>query len=160
MGNMMSYLKALLCGVIVLGMASGCARAARDTTSFALENAASVQAPMEDTWQAVKTVLRERDYEIYTRDKRGVFVAYTPTRRQLLQPRRVKYTVELTELSPNETRIFVESVNQIYGVTLLTYPGWHDRPTSDTAGAAEILNGVQARLAGSPLSVEAAEPAT
>ena len=147
----MSYRKGLLYSMLVLlaFVAGGCARAARDTTGFVLENTVTVQAPFEETWQSVKSVLREQGFDLYTRDKRGTFVAFTKMKRRYLQPKRVKYTVELDAVSSEETRIYIETVNQIYGVTLLTYPGWHDRKTSDNAGALAILEAVQSKLRGS-----------
>ncbi|MBI2435142.1 MAG: hypothetical protein HYV26_19975 [Candidatus Hydrogenedentes bacterium] len=151
--------KTLLAGLVILSLLplGGCARAARDTTGFSQEQNITVSAPFEQTWQTVKAVLREKGLELYTRDKRGVFVAYTPMKRRLFQPKRVKYTIELAEVSSNETGVYVEMVNQVYGVTLLTYPGWHDRPAADTTGASEILSAVQARISGgTPESVPAA----
>ena len=134
--------------VLSLAMVVGCARAARDTTGFALEDSITVSASFEDTWQAVKTVLREQGYELYTRDKRGVFVAYTPMKRRLLQPKRTQYTIELTEMTSTQTSVHIETVHQTYGVTLLTDPNWHDRPAKDPEAASAILSAVQARLTG------------
>lgn len=134
--------------VIALLPFSGCVRAAKDTTGFAQEQSLNVNAPFEQTWQAVKTVLREQDLELYTRDKRGVFVAYTPMKRSLVTPKRTQYTIELSELSSSETSVFIETVNQVYGVTLLTYPGWHDRPAKNTEGAQNILSAIQAKISG------------
>ena len=140
------YLSLLLMGMVALG---GCARAARDTTAFSTSDSRVVSAPMKDTWQIVKSVLREKEYDLYTRDKRGVFVAFTKMRRVLLvMPRRMKYTVALESLSDNSTRITVESIRQVYGVTLLTYPGWHDRKITDHAGAQAILDAVAAKIPG------------
>ena len=137
-------------GTSLLG---GCARAARDTAGFAKSGSATVEAGLEQTWQTVKTVLREQEYELYTRDKRGAFVAYTPMKRRFFQPKRVKYTVLLTESSSNATRIDIETINQVYGVTLLTYPDWHDRPARDNAGADAIIQAVQSKIAGAPVGV-------
>ena len=53
---------------------AGCARTARDTQGFAVADMAVVDAPFQEAWQSAKAVLRERHYDIYTRDKRGVFV--------------------------------------------------------------------------------------
>ncbi len=139
----------ILCGLILItlgGLNWGCARASLDTTGYALHEAATVSAPFEDTWQALKTVLREQDLEIYTRDKRGVFVAYSPTRRSLLQPTRLQHTFELERIGANETRITAETIRQVYGVTLLTYPDWHDRPAEDNADAQQILAMLQESL--------------
>jgi hypothetical protein len=137
--------------VLSLSVLAGCARAARDTTGFADEQSITVNAPFEDTWQTVKTVLREQGYELYTRDKRGVFVAYTPMKRRLIQPQRTQYTITLADVTSTQTTVHVETIAQIYGVTLLTYPDWHDRPVRNTEGAAAILSAVQTRLSGGAL---------
>jgi hypothetical protein len=156
-GYLMRYFLPFVLGLAVAGssLLGGCARAARDTTGFAQAGSASVAAPHEQTWQVVKTVLREQEYEIYTRDKRGTFVAYTPMKRRFFQPHRVKYTIQLTEASSNETHVDIETMNQVYGVTLLTYPGWHDRQTGDSSGADRILQAVQSKIAGAPVGVAA-----
>jgi len=132
--------------LLSLSMLGGCARAAKDTSSFAQEQALTVNAPFEQTWQTVKTVLREQGYELYTRDKRGVFVAYTPMKRSLFVPKRTQHTIELAETTSTETSIHIETINQVYGVTLLTNPDWHDRPAKNADAAAAILAAVQTRL--------------
>ena len=140
---------ALLCACSST-MLTGCARAARDTTGFTLEHTTKVNAPFEETWQTVKTVLRENEFDIYTRDKRGSFIAYTDPQRKSLRfflPKRTQYTIEVAAVSADETAIYIETVNQVYGVTLLTYPGWHDRETEDDSQALVILQAVEARLA-------------
>jgi hypothetical protein len=137
--------------VLLLGAicATGCARAARDTTGFAIEKNITVAAPFEQTWQTVKAVLREKKLEIYTRDKRGTFVAFTDMHRGFgfLQPSRTKYSIELGEVSANETAIYIGAVKQVYGVTMLTYPDWHDRKLKNDAGAQELLTAIQDRIA-------------
>jgi len=145
--------------VLVLGLMAafgGCVRASKDTTSFAVEKQSSVNAGFEETWHAVKRVMLDQGYELYTRDKRGIFVAYTPMNRRLLQPKRIKYTVELGVVNATQTDIVVESVRQTYGVTLLTDPNWHDRPTEDDGSIDAILAAVQARATG----MESIETAT
>lgn len=141
----------LLAGaVLISGLLGGCARAKRDTTGFAMNNSANIAAGFEDTWQAVKAVLREGGYELYTRDKRGTFVAYTKEKRRLLQPQRVKYTINLTPVTETETEVEIEAVKQVYGVTLLTYPDWHDRKLEEDAGVQTILETLQAKVSASP----------
>ncbi|HOH42267.1 MAG TPA: hypothetical protein PLZ53_04060 [Candidatus Hydrogenedentes bacterium] len=136
----------LILAVVLTGL--GCARAARDTSGFALREETTVASGYENTWQTVKHVLREQGYEVYTMDKRGYFVAYTPLKRILwMQPKRTKFTVELARLSDNETVIAVESIRQIYGVTLLTHPNWHDRKQNDPAPGAALLEGIRTKLA-------------
>jgi len=144
---------------------SGCARAARDTSDFALRDETVVNAPFEETWQTVKTVLNDQGYEIYTRDKRGAFVAYTPMKRILwVQPHRTKFMIELARVAPEETAISVESVRQIYGVTLLTHPNWHDRKQRDPKASQAIIEAIQSTVAGGgvesePVADEADVPA-
>ncbi|MBX3175857.1 MAG: hypothetical protein KF886_00710 [Candidatus Hydrogenedentes bacterium] len=137
-----------LCGSVLLVIATlplGCAHAARDTTGFALNHAVVVDAPFDATWQSVKDVLREKELDIYTRDKRGHFIALTPERRRLLQPNRYKYTIDLEAVSDNSTRVALDTRKQTYGVTLLTYPGWHDRKTEETGEPEALLEAIQAR---------------
>lgn len=125
----------------------GCARAARDTTGFAMQDSAIVDAPFEEAWQATKAVLREMELDLHTRDKRGRFVAYTDmTRRGLLVPNRVQYTIVLEPASPETTKVMIETMKQVYGVTLLTYPDWHDRKTEDNSTALEIFERLEARV--------------
>ncbi|MGI6459785.1 MAG: hypothetical protein ACOX5J_06765 [Candidatus Hydrogenedentales bacterium] len=133
--------------LVVLVAGAGCARAARNTTGFALHDSALVEAPFEETWQATKTVLREMDLDIYTRDKRGRFVAFSDMkRRAVLVPHRLKYTIVLEEESSETTKVTIESMRQVYGVTLLTYPDWHDRKTEDNRVALEVLERLKARV--------------
>jgi hypothetical protein len=140
--------------------ATGCARAARDTTGFAVQKETTVKAPFEQTWQTVKSVLRDQGYNIYTRDKRGSFVAYTDMHRFLLvQPRRIKYTVEVKPVDADQTSISVQAVRQVYGVTLLTYPDWHDRKMKDESAPAKLVEAVQAKIAGGDAAKPAAKDA-
>ena len=146
---MKRFVLATVCLMLCAGMLGvGCARAARDTSGFSLYEETVLNAPFEEAWHAVKRVLREQNYDIYTRDKRGTFVAYTPMKRILwTQPRRTKFIIDLAQVSPEETAISVESVRQVYGVTLLTHPNWHDRKQTDPTASREMLEGIQSMLA-------------
>jgi hypothetical protein len=138
--------------------AVGCARAARSTEGFGITDSATVNVPFEEAWQATKAVLREQKFDIYTRDKRGVFVAFTKMKRELfLVPKRVKYVVSLEKASESSTTVTVEAVRQVFGVTLLTYPGWHDRKLTDHAGSQAILQALEAKVAGGDSSKAGAE---
>lgn len=140
---------ALACvlGLTLLAPA-GCARAARDTTGFGLEHALTVDAPFDEAWQTVKQVLREQEYDLHTRDKRGRFVAFSRESRGLSpKARRVKHVILLEPLGEDTTRITVESMRQVYGVTLLTHPDWHDRRTDDPAPALALLEAIEAHIA-------------
>lgn len=136
--------------LVCCALASGCARAARDTTGFAMEDSAVIEAPFEDAWQMTKAVLREQALDIYTRDKRGTFVAYTPMERGILNPTpsRTQFTLVLEDLNNNTTQLHASTVDQIHGVTLLTYPGWHDRKTTDNSRTVAIIEAIQAKAAG------------
>lgn len=148
----------IICVTLAMGLGmglAGCVRAAKDPTGFAVERQGVVSAGYEDTWHAVKRTLRDQGYEIYTRDKRGIFVAFTDMRRALGQPKRIKYTVELGAVNDSQTDIYIEAVRQSYGVTLLTDPDWHDRRMEDDGSLDAILAAVEARATGEmPAAVE------
>jgi len=127
----------VLLSVILL---SGCAKTLKDTSGFAEEKVITVKAPFDKTWQATKEALRELKLEIYTRDKRGVFVAYDQPKREWMQLKRVKYEIQLGSVNSEETRIFISAIKQIYGVTLLTNPDWHDRKMTGKSKSDEIIN--------------------
>jgi len=153
----------LFLSLVLLSVAPciGCARAARDTQGFALTDTATVNASFNDTWQMVKAVLREEDYDLYTRDKRGVFVAFTGGKRKYpLGGHRTKYTISLETISDSATKVTVETIRQVYGVTLLTYPGWHDRKAKDNAGAQAILKALEAKVAGASATAGSGQTAT
>ncbi len=160
----MAYRKFLVCALLLIALAGldGCARNARDTTGFAVEKRFDVETPFEETWQIVKSVLRQKDYEIYTRDKRGVFVAYTQSREflgMLTMARRTAYTVELAPLDGGGTAVYIEGLRQVYGTSLLTYPGWHDRKLKKEDGAVALMEAIQAMAAGEPIDTAGDAPA-
>ena len=134
-------------GLLALVLLGGCASAPRDKTGFASVDTVVVNAGFEDTWQATKAVLREMEMDIYTRDTAGEFVAFTRMERRyrVLTPKRIKLTIEVHEVSGQRTRVSVETVQQVYGVTPLTYPDWHDRQTNDNELAVSLLDAVKAR---------------
>ncbi len=144
------FYRVVLAVLILAALASaGCARAARDTTGFAVKKDLTVKASFEKTWQTVKSVLRDQGFTIYTRDKRGTFVAYSDAHRFLLvQPRRIKYTIEVKSVDQEQTSISVDAVRQIYGVTLLTYPDWHDRKLNDEKATDKLFEAIQGEIAG------------
>lgn len=128
-------------------MLPGCARAAKDTTGFTIEDSITVAKPLDEAWQDTKAVLRELEMDIYTRDKRGEFVAFTPMKRQLYvgTPHRTKLTIVLTENTANSTTVNIQTVAQVYGVTLLTYPDWHDRKAPNNSEAVAIIESLKAK---------------
>lgn len=90
-------------------------------------DSSTIDASFEGVWQRTRDVLLAEKYEIYTRDKRGLFVAYTKVKRRLLFfPQRMKLTITLEAVSADETRVSIETIYQKYRVTPLTYPDWRD----------------------------------
>lgn len=134
------YMAILAVTVTALG---GCARAARDTSGFAMQFETTIEQPFDEAWQTVKGVLRNENLEIYTRDKRGVFVAFSKMRRHLFVPHRIKHEFVLEPVGESRTHITLISVRQVYGVTLLTYPDWHDRKLDDSAPSEALLETIQ-----------------
>lgn len=154
-----SILTTILLALLAAGILTGCARAARETAGFAITDSTTVDAEFMETWEATRTELREMGFDLYTRDKRGLFVAYTDERRDFfVVPRRTQHTFLLEEASAG-TRLTAETIEQVYGVTLLTYPGWHDRAATDNEAALEAMERVRARLGGEPMEpAETEEP--
>ncbi|PCJ52989.1 MAG: hypothetical protein COA73_15710 [Candidatus Hydrogenedentota bacterium] len=96
------------------------------------EEAVVVSLPMDQAWETVRDALLEKEYNVYTRDKRGLIIGYTPMKRKgLLVPHRTKFTIVLEDVTNETTQISIETIHQQYRVTFLTYPRWHDMETFD-----------------------------
>ncbi|MCX8065540.1 MAG: hypothetical protein N3G21_10270 [Candidatus Hydrogenedentes bacterium] len=132
--------------VICLISLFSCAKALKDTSGLAEEKVFTVKAPFDKTWLATRDALKELNLTLYTRDKRGLFVAYDQPKREWLNLKRVKYEIQLGSMNPDETKIFISAVSQVYGVTLLTEPDWHDRKLAKTSRSEEILNKILEKL--------------
>ena len=126
----------------------GCATNSPQVQPLSATDSRIVQAPFEAAWQATKAALRQQDYILFTRDKRGFFEAYTEERRKLIFPRRSRLSVTLVAVSSTTTRITVETLEQKYQVSLLTYPGWHEGKDADSARGLALLDAVEAHIAG------------
>ena len=146
----MKQFACLLCVACAAIALSGCARAARDTTGYAITDTVTLPAGFEESWQTVKGVLREMELDLYTRDKRGSFVAYSPMKRHLYitTPHRTQYTITLEDKGSESTLVTIETIEQVYGVTLLTYPDWHDRKAKNNDTALTIIEALKAKTAG------------
>ena len=129
--------------LFVVATLGGCARSVPDTEGFALTDTAEIQLSASEAWQVTKQALLDLDLDLYTRDRRGRFVAFSSKKRGWFNLGRVKYTIDLTEQAENRTKITVETLRQVYGSTLLTEPGWHDRKTTENSGAQQILDSIQ-----------------
>lgn len=117
---------AAVCGFV----ATGCRSMPDDAPPpSAKADSLTLQGTLEDVWQGTRQALLDQDYEIYTRDKRGLFVAYTKVKRRFFVfPHRTQLTVTIEAVSGDETRLSVETIHQKYRVSLLTYPDWRDDP--------------------------------
>jgi hypothetical protein len=155
--RMLLALSACLAAVVI----TGCATAKKDTTGFAVQQEVVLDLPYPEAWQHVKHTLVAQEFELYTRDKRGVFIAYTGGKRLLGFNRpRTQYTLELDSLSSAQTKVTIEAVKQKYGTSLTTYPDWHDRPTEadeDLHSLVAALNGEVSPEAVAAAAVEAVE---
>ena len=117
----------VVCGLVVVGCKS--TRGDEGPAPAATVESLTVEAGFEEVWEKTRRALLEQKYEIYTRDTRGLFVAYTKVKQRLLLfPHRMQVTVTLESVSTNSTRVSVETIHQKYRVTLLTYQDWRDDP--------------------------------
>lgn len=136
---------AICFALICLGFAAGCKSAPEIVAAPPAVSSTVIAGSFEDVWQITRQTLLDQKYEIYTRDTRGLFVAYTKVKRHLLFfPRRTQFTITLESVSPDATRVGVETIQQRYRVTLLTYPDWRDhREPAEVAAAEAILNAIE-----------------
>lgn len=126
--RVLSKILVTLCVLTLLSTAPGCARNRLAKEPVAVNRTATVDAPFEETWESTRDAFLSLELRIYTRDKRGFFVAYSPSKRKLLTPRRMQYTIILEQIAPDQTRIELETIPQRYLISLLTYPSWQDDP--------------------------------
>ncbi len=136
--------------VAITVISSGCATKAKpvENQPVAFVDSMTVPLAFEDAWLLTRDVLLQQDgIEIYTRDKRGMFVVYTDMHREkLLVPKRSMLTITLEEESKSATKIAVETVAQRYGVTVLTYPGWReDNKVSEEEVGREIMESIRGK---------------
>ncbi len=127
----MGRLALVVCLAAVCGfVAAGCKSMPDDAPPpSAKVDSLTIQGAPAEVWQGTRQALLDQGYEIYTRDKRGLFVAYTKVeRRFFVFPHRTQLTVTFEAVSEDETRLSVEAVHQKYRVSLLTYPDWRDDP--------------------------------
>ncbi len=86
-----------------------------------------------------------------------MFVVYTPTKRvMLISPRRTKLTIALEPVTPQTTRVSVETIKQHYRVTLLTYPDWRDEPKGTEPAKGQAL--LDAIIAHTSAKIEGTSP--
>lgn len=134
--------------LLVVTFASGCATKSDRAEHELYVDSMTVPLDFESTWELTRDILLEHDVEIYTRDKRGLFIVYTSMHRsKLLVPRRTKLTITLEEDGSESTTIAVETISQHYGVSLLTYPGWRDQDSSNPGPeSVAILESIKSRI--------------
>ena len=140
----------LLGSVVCLAITAGC-QSTPATATPPPTVSAIIEKDFESVWAETRDVLLDQGLEIYTRDKRGLFVAFTPTKRvMIVSPRRTKLTISLEPLTPQTTRVSVETIKQHYRVTLLTYPDWRDvQKGTDPGKGQALLDAIVAHTAAS-----------
>ena len=131
--------------LIVLAL-SGC----KSTPEKVLVNNASnletiLPVPFEEAWIMTRDAVIGQKYKIYTRDKRGMIIAHSKERRNMLfVPHRIQFTIVIEEVTGETSRVAIESVQQRYKISFLSYPGWIsdvEKAPSDTGqGILDALN--------------------
>lgn len=123
----------------------GCAHQPTLQVDYAYTESVVVDVAFEPAWQAAKTALVDLDYSIYTRDKRGLFVAHGKRGRKWAIPRRTQMTVTVESVTAQKTRVTVEALRQRYRVTPLTYPDWREiAPVDEELQTKELLEAIDA----------------
>lgn len=134
--------------LIALVVAAGCAGGPPPTPPDVPTASAVLPHDFDTVWQAAKDALREQDYEIYTRDKRGMFVAHTPRKGTFSIPNRARITIVLERVTTSSTRVTVEAVQERYRMPLLRHPGWREQPHVDLQDRRQaVLDGIAANVA-------------
>lgn len=138
----------LVATIMLTAMVSGCTTGKPQQPDEVYVESMTVPLDFASAWQLTRDVLLEEEVEIYTRDKRGLFVVFTETeRRNLITPWRTKLTITLREATPDTTEIAIESVAQRYSVSALTYPGWRDRSyTEKESPGTALLETIKSRI--------------
>ena len=139
----MSQVRKFCVPILSILLLAGCARGATQAVQVSPSASLVIQSNFEDTWRATKSALREGGYVIYTRDKRGFFVAYLEEAGHRLAPHRTRYTVRLEQLTASSTRVTIDGVHQRYGVTLKTYPAWRNIESEEPMELGSILEQIQ-----------------
>ena len=136
--NALSLCLVLGCGLFTAGCKS--TPGGQEPLPRARVDSVTLEVPFNEAWQRTRQALVDQKYEIYTRDKRGLYVAYTKVKRRLLFfPHRMQLTITLEATSAEETQLTVETIHQKYRVTLLTYPDWRDDPEVEKGDVAAAL---------------------
>ncbi len=134
----------------MIALCAGCAKSPPKALPDVPVDSIVLAVEFDDVWQATKTALKEQGYEIYTRDKRGMFVAYTKKKRTFSIPNRARITVLLERVTTSSTRVSVEAVQERYRMPILRYSGWNEQPKVDlTERRQAVLQGIEA-VANSP----------
>ena len=142
-----NWYSAILTVTAVLA-SSGCATTSDSQAEATFVESLVAPVPFDKAWLVTRDVLLESNVDIHTRDKRGMFVAYTDMyHRKVVVPHRTKITITLTSITEESTKISVESVHQKYGVTLLTHPEWRDESAIiEDSVSTEILKSIKSRI--------------
>jgi len=143
-------LAALLAATCFFLGATGCARVGARSGDAREEMIAPVSAEVDAEFTVVRRlmrdVLRDSPVEIYTRDKRGIYVVFADMRRAFLTPRRLRLVITIRPLAENRSRVTIETFPEAYTVQLLTEPAWRPAVFGDNSLAKEIIDSLQKRI--------------
>ena len=150
MVNNLSMKRGVGCLTVVLILsACGCAGVRGRGVPVSEYSIPDVSADIEGEFKlvrdVVRDVLRESPVEVYTRDKRGMFVVFADMRRAFLTPRRLRLVIGLEPVSESQTRVTVQTFAEVYTVQLLTYPAWRPGAFGDNSLAEAVVNSVNKR---------------
>ena len=109
------------------------------------EITADIEVESKLVRDVVRDVLRESPVEIYTRDKRGRFVAFADMGRAFLTPRRLRLVIRLKPVSESKTHLTIQTFPEAYTVQLLTNPAWRPAAFGDNSLAKDILDSIKKR---------------
>ena len=127
--------------------AAGCASTPPPAPPEVPTESAVLPYEFDSVWQATRDTLKGQNYEIYTRDKRGMFVAHTPRKGTFSIPNRARITVILERVTAGSTRVTVEAVRERYRMPLFRNPGWKEQPEVDLTDRRQaVLEGIAATM--------------
>jgi hypothetical protein len=143
------YVLAALAVACVLA-ATGCARVhgrnGGPNEEIIAPISSDVAAGFKVVVQLMRDVLRDTPVEIYTRDKRGVYVVFADMRRAFLTPRRLRLVITIEPVAENRSHVTIETFPEAYTVQLLTSPAWRPAAFGDNSLATDIVDSLRKRV--------------
>lgn len=141
----------IACTLLLAALGAGCASTPPAQPAEVPLESTVLQAEYEDVWQATRRALQASELDIYTRDKRGMFVAFDEKKRLFSIPRRARITVIVERVTTSSTRVSIEAVRERYRMPILRHPGWKEEAGGDlTELKRELLASIEAQALAPP----------